>query len=298
MTRPRSGLILLRKPKGITSFQALGPIKKAMASSKVGHAGTLDRFACGLLVVLTGSYSRLSSYAMSGEKHYRGLVAFGAETDTLDPEGETVAEAPIPTRSALEAALTAFRGIILQKPPLYSAVHVDGKRAYERALKGEAPELKARPVEIRSLELASYDEGKAILDVRCSSGTYIRSLARDIALACGSRAHLEELERLSIGPFSVTDSVAPDAFAPESHLREITAEDAIALCLQTLELRDPAMVQRFLNGGRIPAAAFSGANQDFSPDADSAVFDGGGRLLGIIGLEAEGPRYKAVMPRE
>jgi len=297
-----SGLVLLRKPEGITSFQALSPIKKAIGSSKVGHAGTLDRFAHGLLVVLAGSYARLAPYVVAGEKLYRGVVAFGSETDTLDPEGEIVAEAPIPDRFDLEKSLSQFRGPIMQKPPAYSAVHVGGKRAYEIALKGGVPELKERRVEIFSLELLTYEEGAALLEVRCSSGTYIRSLARDIALSCGSRAHLTALERLSIGPFGVDEAVSPEAFDPGKDLRAFTPPVASALGLRPLAIADAALIARFKNGGRIASGAFvaiegenGGAVRGAAP-AGSAVFDGSGLFLGIIDLGADGPRYRVVMP--
>jgi tRNA pseudouridine55 synthase len=297
-----SGLALLRKPAGITSFQALFPIKKALGSGKVGHAGTLDRFAEGLLIALVGSYSRLAPYVVAGEKLYRGLAAFGAETDTLDPEGKVIAEAPLPSRAGLEAALDRFRGPIMQLPPAYSALHVGGKRAYEIAMKGEVPALKERRVEIFRLELLSYERGEALLEVRCSSGTYIRSLARDIALSCGSRAHLRALERLSIGPFEVGEAVSPEAFDPAKDLRAFSPRDAAALGLQALSLEGAAEIGRFKNGGRISPKAFAPINGVGPSDAfglakpESAVFDGSGLLLGLIDLGSDGPRYKVVMP--
>jgi tRNA pseudouridine55 synthase len=292
-------MALLRKPAGLTSFQALAPIKRALGTGKVGHAGTLDRFACGLLVVLAGSYSRLASYVQRGEKLYRAVVAFGAETGTLDPEGEIVAEAPPPERSDLEAALDKFRGRIMQRPPAYSAVHVGGKRAYQIARSGVEPEIAERPVDIYSLELLSYKGNSALIELRCSSGTYVRSLARDIALACASRAHLDALERLSIGPYKVEEAVYPEDFDPDRDLRALTQEDAAALGLRVLSLKKDAEAARFSQGGRVEPEAFTvmdGAG--VLRGAESAVFDAAGRLLGIIRLESEGPRYIAVMPRE
>ena len=296
--RPLSGLALLRKPEGVTSFQALTPIKRALGSGKVGHAGTLDRFARGLLVILTGSYARLAPYAMSGEKLYRGVVSFGSETDTLDPEGRVVATAPPPSERCLLEALPAFRGAILQRPPAYSAVHVGGKRAYKIALEGGEPELKERRVVIRSLELISYEGGEAMLEVRCSSGTYIRSLARDIASACGSRAHLIALDRLSIGPFRVEDAVGPEAFDPAADLRELRMGEAAALGLRALGLGDREAEKRFSNGGRIESDAFAVLDGGPSPlGSEAAVFGHGSKLLGVIRLEAEGPAYLVVIPR-
>jgi len=294
---PRAGLVLLRKPTGVTSFQALYPLKSACGSGKVGHAGTLDRFASGLLVVLAGSYSRIASYVQRGEKRYRGLVAFGQETETLDPEGRVIAEAPIPSRGALEAALSAFRGKISQRPPAYSAVHVGGKRAYEIARRGDEPVMRERTVEIYSLELLSYEGGEALLDVSCSSGTYIRSLARDIALACGSRAHLTALERLSIGPYGLEEAVSPEGFDPRRDLRPFSPEDAVALGLGAFELRMEEDARRFAMGGRIPRGAFSPLGGRQVPGGESAVF-AAGRFLGIADIQPEGPRYLAVMPVE
>jgi tRNA pseudouridine55 synthase len=303
---PPSGLALLRKPEGITSFQALAPVKRSLSSGKVGHAGTLDRFASGLLVILVGSYSRLASYVVAGEKHYRGLVSFGVETETLDPEGVVRARAAPPTRAALEAILPSFRGSIRQVPPAYSAVHIAGKRAYELARSGEEPELRERLVEIHSLELLSFEEQGGLclasIDVRCSSGTYIRSLARDMALACGSKAHLAALERLAIGPFLVEDAVSPRDFDPQRDLRLLDPQGAASLGLLALALRDETLVTTFLNGGRLAPSAFEAldgggrATLAGGGGPDAAVFGPRGELLGVILLEPEGVRYKVVMP--
>jgi tRNA pseudouridine55 synthase len=292
----RSGLLLLRKPEGITSFHALTPIKRALGSGKVGHAGTLDRFASGLLVALAGPYSRLASYVQRGEKRYRGIVAFGSETATLDPEGEVIASAQPPSREELERSLPQFRGRIMQRPPEYSAVHVGGARAYELALKGRTPELKERPVEIRSLEILSYENGRALIELSCSSGTYVRSLARDMALACGSRAHLAALERLSIGPYRVEDAVDPESFDPDRDLRPLSPENASSLGLRALALGHSADAEHFSRGARVALAAFVPLDGKGDPrDAESAVFDASGRLLGIASLQASGLRYLAVL---
>lgn len=295
--RPPSGLTLLSKPEGITSFQALSPIKRALGTGKVGHAGTLDRFARGLLVALVGPYARIALYAMAGEKRYRGLVSFGSETDTLDPEGRVIATSPAPSEQTLLAALPAFRGRVMQRPPAYSAVHVDGKRAYKVALEGGEPNVKERAVEIRSLELLSYRDGEALIDLRCSSGTYVRSLARDLAAACGSRAHLKALERLEIGPFRVEDAVSPDAFDPRAHLRELGVDEAAALGLRAVGLEGDK-ADLFARGGKIESCLFTVL--DGGPGAagsDAAVFKGTS-LLGIARLEAPLAKYLVVMPRK
>jgi len=199
----QSGLILLNKKPGVTSFEALGEIKRALGTGKVGHTGTLDKFASGLLVVLVGSALKLTPWFTHCDKQYTGRIHFGVETDTLDPEGSIIAEAEIPSREKVEQALSQFTGDIMQAPPAYSAIHINGKRASELARSGNTPEMKKRPVSIYKIELRSYDPPFADIFVHCSSGTYIRSLARDIALAAGSRAHLCALERTQVAGFTI-----------------------------------------------------------------------------------------------
>jgi len=203
-----SGLILLRKQPGVTSFDALRDIKRALNTGKAGHTGTLDKFAEGLLLVLTGRALKLSQWFTHCDKQYEGVMCFGAETDTLDPEGAVIAHAPVPSREAVEAALAEFRGDIEQAPPAYSAIHVDGERASKLARQGAAVEMKKRPVHIYRLELLSWEPPFAKIFVHCSSGTYIRSLARDIALAVGSRAYLSALVRTHVAGFKLEDAVA------------------------------------------------------------------------------------------
>ncbi len=207
------GLALLDKPSGMTSFEALGAVKRALGTGRVGHTGTLDRFARGLMVVLTGRLTRLAPLLSGLDKSYRARVRFGEETDTLDPEGEVIAAAAVPSRTALEAALRPFEGEIEQVPPVFSAVHHQGERAYRLARRGERPQLRPRKVRVLALELLGFEPPVADLGVRCGSGTYVRALARDIALACGSRATVVELVRTEVGPFSLSEAVTPEAFA-------------------------------------------------------------------------------------
>ncbi|MDR2133887.1 MAG: tRNA pseudouridine(55) synthase TruB [Treponema sp.] len=204
-----AGLLLLNKKTGLTSFEALRPVKKALNTGKVGHTGTLDKFAGGLLLVLCGRALKLSPWFFHCDKQYEGVLRFGEETDTLDPEGSVVARAEIPSREAVERALPLFRGEIQQAPPAYSAIHIDGKRASALARAGKAPEMKKRPVRVYRLELLSWDPPHARIGVHCSGGAYIRSLARDIALAAGSRGRLAALLRTGVAGFRL-DS------APES----------------------------------------------------------------------------------
>jgi len=210
------GLLLLNKKTGVTSFDALRDIKRALGTGKVGHTGTLDKFASGLLLVLTERDLKLTPWFSHCDKQYTGRIHFGIETDTLDPEGSIIALAPPPSREKVEQALLSFSGVIMQSPPAYSAIHINGKRASELARSGLTPEMKKREVTIHKIELRSWEPPFADIFVRCSSGTYIRSLARDIALAAGSRAHLCSLLRTQIADFKLEDAQAGDSpsFSP------------------------------------------------------------------------------------
>lgn len=193
------------KPKDITSFSSLGKTKREYRGEKVGHAGTLDKFAEGLMIIMVGAATKLNPVFSSFSKKYIATVEFGDETDTLDPEGEVIAQAPAPSFDDLKSAVDSFLGKQMQVPPLYSALHVDGKRAYEVARSGKEIEMAARPIEVYSISLLSYDGKVARIECHVSKGTYIRSLARDIAIKCNSRAHLIALKRTQIGPFSLED---------------------------------------------------------------------------------------------
>ena len=198
-----SGLIILNKRAQLTSFDSLAEIKRVLGTGKVGHTGTLDKFAHGLLLVLTGRALKLSPWFSGCDKQYEATVRFGIETDTLDPEGAPVAGAELPSLNALVQALPQFTGAIMQAPPEYSAIHIDGKRASALARSGQTPEMRKRMVHIYRLELRDWQPPLAKIAVHCSSGTYIRSLARDIALAVDSRAHLSALCRTQVAGFKL-----------------------------------------------------------------------------------------------
>jgi len=221
-----SGLILLHKRPGVTSFDALRDIKRALGTGKAGHTGTLDKFAEGLLLVLTGRALKLSQWFTHCDKQYEGVMRFGDETDTLDPEGAVIASAPLPDRDAVESALAQFRGDIEQAPPAYSAIHIDGERASALARRGDAPAMRKRPVTIYRLELLSWEPPHAKIFVHCSSGTYIRSLARDIALATGSRAYLTALTRTHVAGFKLEDAgtVSSEQLAVSSEQLAVSSE--------------------------------------------------------------------------
>jgi tRNA pseudouridine55 synthase len=247
-----AGVLLLNKSPGNTSFEALRGVKKALATGKVGHTGTLDKFASGLLVVLSGWALKLSPWFDRCDKRYLGLMRLGLETDTLDPEGSPVAEAEPPGREALEQALTLFRGAIMQAPPAYSAIHIGGRRAHELARSGAPPEMKERPVTIYALELCSYVPPLAEVYVHCSKGAYVRSLARDLALAAGSRGHLISLERQRVAGFDLAAAVPQDSPDLAAALRPVSRETFDALGLPWRSVDEAAA--KHLRQGKNPDA--------------------------------------------
>jgi len=220
------GLLLVDKAAGVSSHDVVSLARRALGEKRIGHAGTLDPFATGLLVVLVGRATRLLPHLPGDPKVYEATIRFGAETETEDLQGAVTREAPLPARRALLGAIPALTGTIQQVPPAYSAKRVDGERSYDLARRGEAVELK--PVTIRvdrwdvlGLRDASGAEAlddtavaEARVRITCGGGTYIRSLARDLARACGSAAHLTQLRRIRSGPFSVDDA------QPMNDLRE------------------------------------------------------------------------------
>lgn len=208
------GLILLDKPEGITSFTALNDIKKKLATKKVGHTGTLDKFACGLLLVLVGKMTKLNPFFTGMDKEYVADIQFGVETDTLDPEGEVVRECPAPGLAEVEKVLPDFLGEIIQTPPVYSAVHINGERASRLARAGRQVEMPQRKVRIHSLEVLDGKDSCMTIKVACSKGTYIRSLARDLGLAAGSCAYVVRLKRTKVGAFELRDAVGEADFEP------------------------------------------------------------------------------------
>ena len=205
-------IVLLAKQPGITSFTSLYNVKRAFNTTKVGHTGTLDNFAQGLLVVCTGRLTKLAGNIIEFDKSYKAVLRFGSETDTLDYEGEVNRQASLPNEETVRKVVASFVGEQNQKPPVYSAIHVDGKRASELVRKGVEVELPSRKICVYSadiIEIKKNDDGKVqscLIDFSVSKGTYIRCLARDIGEACGSAAHLIGLYRTRVGNFDVKDA--------------------------------------------------------------------------------------------
>jgi tRNA pseudouridine55 synthase len=209
-----AGLLNVNKPPGMSSRQAVDLVKRLVRPAKVGHAGTLDPIASGVLVVCIGKATRLIDFVQQMPKRYQATFLLGRTSPTDDIESEaTQLERPtVPSRTQIEGACKQFLGTIEQRPPSFSAIKVAGRRAYELARRGKAVELAARPVTIYDIAVMEYDYPRLTLDVRCGSGTYIRSLGRDMAEFLGSGAVMSELVRLSIGPFAIDNAVDPRRF--------------------------------------------------------------------------------------
>lgn len=202
-----SGYLLLHKNGGLTSFDSLHQVKRALKTGKIGHTGTLDKFAEGLLVILVGKYTSLVPIFNELDKVYIGTIRFGEETDTLDPEGKLILTAPVPPKERILQVLPSFLGHQFQIPPVYSAIHVDGQRASERVRSGQTISMQAREITIHSIDVLYYNEPYLTIRIHCSKGTYIRALARDIGKASGSCAYLDALQRVAVGPFCDDDSL-------------------------------------------------------------------------------------------
>jgi tRNA pseudouridine55 synthase len=206
--RPVSGWLVFDKPLGMGSTQAVSKIKWLFKAEKVGHAGTLDPLASGILPIALGEATKTVPYVMDGGKVYAFTVQWGTETATDDAEGDVVKSSEArPSREAIEAILPGYTGTILQKPPSYSAIKIDGERAYDLARGGEAVDIPPREVEIDSLTIASHDADKTVFEVECGKGTYVRSLARDMGRELGCYGHVVELRRTVVEPFDEEDAV-------------------------------------------------------------------------------------------
>ncbi|MBN9279310.1 MAG: tRNA pseudouridine(55) synthase TruB [Hyphomicrobium sp.] len=206
---PINGWVVLDKPVGMTSTQAVGKVRWLFQAQKAGHAGTLDPLATGILPIALGEATKTVPYAVDGQKAYRFTVRWGAETDTDDAEGQIVERSDLrPPRASIEALLPSFLGEILQTPPAFSAIKIDGQRAYDLARQGETVKLEARPVQIDRLELVEMpDHETSVFEAECGRGTYVRAIARDIGRTLGCLGHVTALRRTRVGPFEEAQAV-------------------------------------------------------------------------------------------
>ena len=328
MAPTTDGIVLLAKQSGITSFSSLWQIKNALKTKKIGHTGTLDTFAEGLLVALVGRYTKLVPYFSDCDKEYLGEIRFGSETDTLDPDGMSIHEAPLPRYKAILDNLDSFRGTILQRPPEFSALHINGRRASDLMRKGESVDMPPRSVTIHSLDIvsasteggmrATNDDTVSTMVVRvvCSKGTYIRSLARDIARKSGSVAHLSALRRTRTGPFLLENAAGNsvlEAFPsskravygqgvkpPEASQAEImnavctfNPDIALVVGLDSFSL-DPLHIEDFQHGRKLDKSWFNAIHQRNSLSEGKAAVFCGSDFMGVVNGISRAPQYEFV----
>ncbi|HLM38667.1 MAG TPA: tRNA pseudouridine(55) synthase TruB [Microvirga sp.] len=214
--RDVNGWIVLDKGVGMTSTHAVAVVKRGLSARKAGHAGTLDPLASGILPIALGEATKTVPFIMDGRKSYVFTVAWGAETNTDDAEGEVVARTDrLPSPAEIEALLPRFTGSIQQVPPRFSAIKIQGERAYDLARDGEVVELQPRVVEIDRLALVRHEGNRSVIEADCGKGTYVRAIARDLGRALGCLGHIAALRRTRVGPFSDADAVTVDHVATD-----------------------------------------------------------------------------------
>ena len=292
--RPLSGILNVDKPPGMTSHDVVNAVRRVVGQRKVGHAGTLDPMATGVLLVCLGQATRVAEYLMSGRKLYRATIALGASTDTFDAQGQVTRSGGRIAfdREEIEAGLQCFLGSIDQVPPIYSALKRDGQPLYKLARQGKSVELGPRPVEIYGITLLDWTSPSLIVEVSCSPGTYIRSLAHDLGQRLGSDAHLAALVRLESGRFSLQGAVSLERL--EEAFRHGQGEGYL-LPLDEALLDWPAIVvgsddaRRLANGQAIladpPSMEGDGAGLHRAYSVD-------GQFLAVLAFEPEAGRWQ------
>ena len=268
------GILCLDKPQEMTSFIACACVRRALGVKKTGHAGTLDPMATGVLPILCGGATRALEWLPDHDKRYLVTVRFGAVSDTQDIWGAVEETGKLlPTKDALEQALTHFRGDILQTPPMMSAIKKDGVRLYELARKGIEIEREARPVTIHTLELVSFDGETAVLDCACSKGTYMRVIAADLGEMLGCGALMSDLRRTLAAGFSLDDCLTLEQIREEAAngtvAQHILPVDRVLGCYPSVTVTD-AQANRFRNGGALSLerlrTAINGVTRVYAPD--------------------------------
>ena len=290
--RPLDGWLIIDKPPGLTSTDVVNRVRRAFDAQKAGHGGTLDPLATGVLPIAFGAATKTVPYVMDGTKLYRFTLRFGEARDTDDADGRVTATTDArPSDAQIAAALPQFRGDIMQTPPAFSAVKVAGERAYDMAREGRAPVLEPRPARVDRFDLIDRpDLDRAVFEVASGKGVYMRSLARDLAIACGTLGHVETLRRLRVGPFAEAQAIALDKIrsdsdpapaSPDLLLPVVTAlADIPALALTEAEasdLRHGQAISLVTLMGRIPGSG--------NPDGGLVRAMAGGRVVGLARLE-------------
>jgi len=271
------GVLNLNKPPGITSRRVVDRVQRLARPAKAGHAGTLDPLASGVLVVCVGAATRLIEYVQRMPKRYTAAFLIGCESPTDDVEGEVaeLPDPPVPDREQLRAAARRFIGRIEQRPPAYSAVKVRGRRAYDLARRGEEVELKARPVTVYRIDVLDYAYPRLSLDILCGSGTYVRSLGRDLAESLGTKAVMSALRRIAIGGFGIDEAVDPEQLTPHRWLTHLLPPLAAVGALARVEL-DDEQAAAVRHGRTITLPA------ELRRETELAAVDAAGRLVAIL----------------
>jgi tRNA pseudouridine55 synthase len=287
-----SGVLNLNKPGGMTSRDVVDLVSRPLRKVKVGHAGTLDPLASGVLVVCVGSATRLIESVQRMPKTYRTVIRLGARSDTLDADGriEVEPEPRVPTEDEIGIALAAQVGMIEQVPPQFSALKVEGKRAYDLARGGQSVELAARPVRIDRVERISYDWPRLELEVDCGSGTYIRSIARDVGEALGCGGLVEVLVRTRIGPFLLADAIDPTGLGIDAILARLQPTEVALGDLPRLRISSQ-QVEAIAMGKALPVREVAGA-EGLEGEAGLIALDGTLVAIALVG----GP-FQAIQPR-
>ena len=271
------GYLVVEKPAGITSHDVVANVRRLTGERRVGHAGTLDPAAVGVLPVAVGSATRTVEYLANAHKEYLAEVTFGVGTDSLDGDGTVTAIADVSqiTRTQVEEALAPFRGDILQVPPMFAAIKIDGRPLYQRARQGEQVELEARAVSIFSLDLMQWNAPVAEIYMHCSKGTYVRSLARDLGEALGVPAYMSNLVRLSTGPFTLADAWTLDELEEliaAGFWEDVAVHPDAPLLEHPAVILDTAQAASWRNGTDIAADV---------PGSLIRVYDAHGSWLGV-----------------
>ena len=247
------GIIIVNKPSGYTSHTIVSKIRKKFNIKKVGHTGTLDPLATGVLPILLGSGTKLSKYLINHDKEYIATIKLGVKTDTADIEGNIIEEAEIPILSEeqIKNVLKNFEGVQYQKPPMYSAIKVNGKKLYEYARNGQTIDVQARKIEIYNIELLKYEGEFIEIKVACSKGTYIRSLCEDIAKKLDTIGTMATLQRTKVGEFTLEEAIEMEDLEEIQQIQKklITAEELFKI-YASINLKEQEM-QHFLNGVKI-----------------------------------------------
>ncbi len=285
------GILLLDKPRGLSSNAAVQRVRRAFGREKAGHTGSLDPLATGMLPICLGEATKVAGYLLEGDKEYTFTARFGERTSTGDTEGEVVerCEVPADLADALQAAIPRYLGTIAQVPPMYSALKRDGQPLYKLARMGIEVEREARPVTIRELQLLSVSGQEAQMRVLCTKGTYVRTLAEDLAQSMGSCAHLTALRRSAVAPFPPGHLVAMEEVETAAAAVPLLAADAALPQLPAVHLdRDRAV--RIRQGQSVAADASGAAPQD----GLVRLYGASGAFLGIGAIEDSGHRVKPV----